>query len=277
MIACADRAWKFTVLMEIYTAFRDHRCMTVLNFNMQPSGGCFLCACEPREYLRVPHYDSKGLPLHEEIFCADCWASWQNIRQNLDGANEYGVQCMTCPHCQKPLTDEDVMYAKVQPQLYEVTVDGLAFMVTVDTRTENFKKSIWWSTVATPYEGHEEFDLAVDDSVLTGPYLCIGAGSSIKVVPRKKATVSMLIYPSRDTTRLEVYESSTFDELKQVLQRQGHREIVFFHAQTRVEYAGSRTIASYSDLETIAVMPRYLYDALRPTIYTVDTVLIYIE
>jgi len=212
-----------------------------------------------------------GLPVHEERFCTDCWASWQNIRQNLDGTNEHGIQGMTCPHCQKPLTDQDTTYVKVPPHLYEVTVDGHPFLVTVDTKTANFRQSIWWSTaVATPYEGHDMFDVAVDDIVLTGLYLCLEAGSCVQVVPRKRTRVLVQLYPSMSILFFDVYDTSTFDALKQLLIQKGYCDPVLFTALTGIEYVGSRTIGSYPNLDIIAVMPQNLYNSIRQTLYAVD-------
>jgi protein subunit release factor B len=60
---------------------------------------CDLCGSAARGYIRVTHQDSRGHSVMDQTFCTDCWDTWKNVRLNLDGQNEYGVQGMTCPHC----------------------------------------------------------------------------------------------------------------------------------------------------------------------------------
>jgi hypothetical protein len=223
---------------------------------------CDLCGNAVRTGMCVPHQDSGGLDLLERTFCMDCWVRWKNIRQNLDGTNEYGVQCMTCPHCHKPFTEEaEIVYLSVRPRLYDVLVDGThPFQLTIDTTLINFKRSILWSTMTVPYTCIEEFDLAVDDVVIDSHFVCTAAGTTIRVIPRRKKNILLYIYPAVDIVVIEVYETSLFRTFK--IQRGIHANQVLFDIQTGLECIDSRTIHSYANICDIGVMPRHLYDAI---------------
>jgi hypothetical protein len=223
---------------------------------------CELCGTSARECMRVPHTDSAGHPLEDQVYCTDCWVRWKNSRENLDGQNENGVRCMTCPHCHKPLGDNDAVYMKVQPTLYDILIGSRTFQVTSDTTVDKFKCAIMWSKIEMSYTETCQFDLSVDDIVLDGKYLGVVSGSVIRVVPRRVQRIQMQIFPSTLEHTLEVFATSVFKDLKTSFVL-GHGDPVLFDSTTGEEFDENRTLSSYADLRLIVVLPRHLYTAVR--------------
>ena len=223
-----------------------------------------LCHTAARAFHLVSHQASTGHLLPNKAFCTDCWTQWQNIRQNLDGANEFGVQGMTCPHCQKPLTDLDteVQYRVVPPTPYSVLVGGtLGFVITVDTKVENFKRTILSSSL---YTHTEEFDLAMDGVVLDGIYLGVPAGMNIQVVPRRKKKIALRIYPKDRVLYLFEYETTIVQMIKTKIGLPSH---VIFEIHTGEEFLDTHTLQAYSENSVLAVVPRRLFQFLPRSIF----------
>ena len=222
---------------------------------MQPSSiDCDLCGVVLRQCIRVPHFDSMGLLLLNQTYCTDCWECWRNKRLNLDGNNIYGVQVMTCPHCQKSLSVEDYHHATAPFNRYAVIVNTHSFLVTAYTKVEQFKRDILWNV---SYNDIEEFDLQVDGDIVHGLYLNIPSGTILTIVPRRK--IYLQIYPCTQSFAIDVYETSIFAVLKKSLSK---LDPILFDTQTGLEFQDEQLISSYTDLGIIAVMPRRLYNAL---------------
>ena len=226
----------------------------VISTKMQtPSIDCDLCGVVVRECIRVPHFDSMGLLLMNKTFCKDCWDCWRNKRLNLDGKNLYGVQVMTCPHCQKPLSDENYHHTTVPPHRYTVVVNTHSVMVTAYTKLETFKRDILWSV---SYNDIEEFDLQVDGVIVHRLYLNTSAGTVIDIVKRPNTlNISIQIYPCAEPFAIDVYETSIFAALKGFFSK---LDPILFDVRTGIEFIDTRLISSYEDLDIIAVMPRQL-------------------
>ena len=147
---------------------------------------CLQCGDVLREYIRVPHYNEHKDIVSLSLFCTDCWASWQNSRENLDGTNEMGVQGMTCPDCQRVLSAADHVYMRAAPVLYPVQIQFApeqpprTFLVTTDTQVQKFKHMIALVLSST------DFDLVMDDVVVDRVYLGAHADSLIQVVPPRR-------------------------------------------------------------------------------------------
>jgi hypothetical protein len=216
---------------------------------------CDLCDTVLRECVRVPHFDSKGLFVTDKIFCLQCWECWRNKRLNLDSNNPYGVQGMTCPHCQKSLSSESsYRHDTIQPHIYSVIVGTHSFPVTAYTKIDTFKRDILWSM---PYNDIDEFDLC---GPIHHPYLNTPSGTVLTVVPRPKTrTIYIQIYPCPEPFAIDVYETSIFTVLKQSLSK---LDPILFDTRTGIEFTDTRMISSYDNLGIIAVMPRQLHGAL---------------
>ena len=160
---------------------------------------CGLCGVSIRECIRVPHYRSTGLQTQDSHFCTDCWASWQNTRENLDGGNEFGVQGMTCPDCNRSLgSDEDMQYMMTDPGLYTITLrfegqhpPSRDFMVSIDTKTENIKQMLIWNEVI---DGPlDNIDLVLEGESIERMYLCAPHNATIHVVRRQQQEPTFLL------------------------------------------------------------------------------------
>jgi hypothetical protein len=220
---------------------------------------CELCSTSVRECMRVPHYDSNGTSLQDHVYCTDCWVKWKNSRENLDGKNEHGVRCMTCPHCNKPVGDNEAVYMKVKPTIYDIYVGTKTFHVTSETTVANFKRTILWSTIEIEYTEIAQFDLVVDEVLIDGHFLGVQQGTIIHVVPRKIQRIQMQIFPSTVEHTLNVFATASFMELKTAMI--GHGDPVLFDARSCEEFDDHRTVSSYAaDLNIIAVLPRHLYN-----------------
>ena len=132
----------------------------------ETNDACLQCGDVLREYIRVPHYNEHKDVVSLSLFCTDCWASWQNSRENLDGTNEMGVQGMTCPDCQRVLSAADHVYMRAAPVLYPVQIQFApeqpprTFLVTTDTQVQKLKHMIVLALSST------DFDLVMDDVVV---------------------------------------------------------------------------------------------------------------
>jgi hypothetical protein len=223
--------------------------------------------------MHVSHRDSADRPLPDQTFCLDCWTRWQNIRQNLDGSNTFGNQGMTCPHCQKPLHDleTETAYREVSPQLYDVRVNGtLQCMVTIDTKVENFKRTVLRSTLITPYTHIDEFDLAVDTIVLGSVYLAVPVHTNLQIVPRITKTIALRIYPQRHIIYRDVFETSLVQTLKTQMGLTSH---ILFDVHTGQEFVDTQSFQTCSITSTIAVLPLYLFQGmLNLQIFSIRTV-----
>jgi hypothetical protein len=192
----------------------------------------------------------------DKIFCIQCWERWRNKRLNLDGNNPYGIQGMTCPHCQKSLSSEEsYQYATTPPHVYSVIIGTQSFPVTAYTKIDTFKQEILWSV---PYNNIDEFDLC--GPPIHHPYLNASAGTVLTVEPRPKTrNIYIQIYPCLEHFAIDVYETSIFAVLKQSLSTLDH---VLFDTRTGVEFTDTHLISSYENLGIISVMPRRLHAAL---------------
>ena len=161
---------------------------------------CLQCGDALREYICVPHYNEQKQLVSNSLFCTDCWANWQNSRENINGTNETGVQCMSCPDCQRPLLQDEAVYAKAAPVLYSVNVrlsddrPPRTFMVTIDTRVNDVKQSIICEDEHQTYTRYDTFDLIVDDLILDRVYLHAHQNEMILVVPRRIWTLHFELY-----------------------------------------------------------------------------------
>ena len=214
------------------------------------SVNCELCGTAARECMRVPHTDSSGNMIQDQVYCTDCWVRWKNSRAALDEENE---RCMTCPHCHKPLADDEAIYMKVNPTPYTVLVGKRPFCVSSETTLANFKRRV-------DTESHT-FDLAVDDIILDSYYLGVASDTVIEVVPRRIQQIRLQIFPRLKEYPLSVYATSIWVELKTAIIE--HGDPVLFDPRTVKEFEDNRTISSYPDLDIIAVLPRHLYTQLR--------------
>ena len=217
---------------------------------------CDLCGVVVRECVQVPHFDSVGVLLVNQTFCIDCWGCWRNKQLNLDGKNPYGIQGMTCPHCQKPLSDANYQHTIIPPHPYEVVVNTLPFLVTAHTKIEAFKREI---LLNLPYKDIDidEFDLQIDGVTVHGLYLNTSSGTVINIIPRRKIYIQ--IYPCTKSFAIGVYETSIFAALKASLSK---LDPILFDTRTGLEFEDTHLISSYEDLGIISVMPRRLYETL---------------
>ena len=218
---------------------------------------CSLCGGVARAYMHVPHYGSEGHPLRDETFCIPCWSQWRTVRRNLDGRNA-PTQPMTCPHCQKLVVDDDATYTTVTPYLYTVLLNGHhPLTLSTDTTVEHLKQIILWSQ-QVPFRRIDEFELVVDDRVIDGIYV----GIATELHSRARRTMKQIqlrIYPASHAIVVDVDDRSMVQTLKALHGLQTH---VFFDAWTGREFMDNRPFCVYEDVDTIAAMPRPLYEAL---------------
>jgi hypothetical protein len=224
--------------------------------NIIMSVECGLCGTSARECMRVPHIDSAGHSLKEHVYCSDCWVKWKNNRENLDGQNEHGVRCMTCPHCQKPLGDDEAIYMKVQPTIYDILVESRTFHVTSDTTVANFKRTILWSTIDTVYTETCQFDLVVENMILDGHYLGVLEGTVIHIEPRRTQLIKLFVFPCLEIFTKIVFTTTTFEDVKAFI---GHEDSILCDSVSFEEFDDNRTVGSY-DFNLITIMSPTLYN-----------------
>jgi hypothetical protein len=188
---------------------------------------CLQCGDALREYICVPHYNEQKQLVSNSLFCTDCWANWQNSRENIDGTNEIGVQCMSCPDCQRPLLPDEAVYAKAEPVLYSVNVrfsddhPPRTVMVTIDTRVNDVKQSIIWEDEHKTYTQYDTFDLVVDDLILDRVYLHAHQNELILVVPRRSWTLYLELYDGDvlvASWSVQVSPTMTLTDLRNLIQ-----------------------------------------------------------
>lgn len=185
---------------------------------------CGLCSITIREGIRVPHYGSTGQYTHTATFCTDCWAAWQNVRENLDGSNEFGIQGMTCPDCSRTLCpSHDMEYVKTPARLYTITLKCAGrpdrqCLVSINTRTIDFKRSILWD----PTISIDDVDLTLEDDhdILERIYLCAPQDAVIRAVIRTDSDsqfITIVRFTDKRTYMLEVEPMTTIHEIKHMI------------------------------------------------------------
>jgi hypothetical protein len=216
---------------------------------------CSLCGCVERAYIHVPHYGSGGHPLPDEMFCVRCWSQWRTVRRNLDGRHA-PTQPMTCPHCQKIVAEDDATYTTVQPYLYTTLLNGQHLItLSTDTTVEQLKHLILTSQTV-PFQRSDEFDLVVDERVINGVYVGVVTELQARRITKQ---IHLRIYPASYAIVLGIDDRSMVQTLKE---RHGLQSHVLFDACTGREFMDNQPFCIYEDIDTIAAMPRHLYDAL---------------
>ena len=165
---------------------------------------------------------------------------------------------MTCPHCQKIVAEDDATYTTVQPYLYTTLLNGQHLLtLSTDTTVEQLKHIIITSQ-KVPFQRNDEFDLAVDERVINGVY--VGVATELHSRARRSTKqIHLRIYPASHAIVLGIDDRSMVQTLKE---RHGLQSHVLFDAWTGREFMDNRPFCTYEDIDTIAAMPRHLYDAL---------------